>query len=124
MHSTSVRIDGSTHDELKRFYKYHFIGENPPDIELVPISRTVGSDQIVDEMLFKFTHTTEIDYMLPGIKPTGRKVAVPLVAIVRFEDVDLKPSGALNLYLQLRKRTLQDEPRRASLGNPVFERKR
>jgi carboxymethylenebutenolidase len=44
----------------------------------------VGADQIVDEMLFKFTHTTEIDWMLPGVAPTGRRVEVPLIAIVRF----------------------------------------
>jgi carboxymethylenebutenolidase len=77
---------GVGHDQLKRFYKYHFIGENPPDTELVPISRTVGADQVVDEMLFKFTHTSEIDWMLPGIEPTGKKVEIPLVAIVRFVD--------------------------------------
>lgn len=72
--------------ELRRFYRYHFIGENPPDTELVPISRTVGSDQLVDEMLFRFTHTHEVDWMLPGVPPTGRRVEVPLVAIVRFVD--------------------------------------
>ena len=63
---------GGGHDQLKRFYKYHFIGENPPDTQLARLSRTVGSDQIVDEMLFSFTHTSEIDWMLPGIAPTGR----------------------------------------------------
>jgi carboxymethylenebutenolidase len=77
---------GVGHDQLKRFYKYHFIGGNPPDTELQPVSRTVGADQIVDEMLFKFTHTREIDWMLPGVAPTGRRVEVPLIAIVRFED--------------------------------------
>jgi carboxymethylenebutenolidase len=70
--------------ELKRFYKYHFIGENPPDTALRPVSRTVGADQIVDEMIFSFTHTTEIDWLLPGVPPTGRKIEMPLVAIVRF----------------------------------------
>ena len=77
---------GVGHDELKRFYRYHFIGGNPPDTALEPISRTIGSDQIVDEMIFKFTHTTEVDWMLPGVKPTGKRVEVPLVAIVRFVD--------------------------------------
>jgi carboxymethylenebutenolidase len=77
---------GVGHDQLKRFYKYHFIGENPDDTQLIPISRTVGQDQIVDELLFTFTHTREIDWMLPGISPTGRRVEVPLVAIVRFQD--------------------------------------
>ncbi len=81
-----IMTGGVGHDQLKRFYKYHFIGENPPDTELVPISRTVGTDQVVDEMLFKCTHTSEIDWMLPGVKPTGKKVEVPLIAIVRFVD--------------------------------------
>ena len=76
---------GVGHDELKRFYKYHFIGNNPPDMALSPISRTVGADQVVDEMVLSFTHTTEIDWMLPGVAPTGRRVEAPLVAIVRFE---------------------------------------
>lgn len=77
---------GVGHDELKRFYKYHFIGSNPPDTALTPISRTVGTDQIVDEMLFSFTHTSAIDWMLPAIAPTGKRVEVALVAIVRFEN--------------------------------------
>ena len=68
---------GVGHDELKRFYKYHFIGGNPPDTELIPVSRTVGADQVVDELLFRFTHTSEIDWMLPGVAPTGRKVEIP-----------------------------------------------
>jgi carboxymethylenebutenolidase len=77
---------GVGHDELKRFYKYHFIGANPPDTSMTLISRTVGSDSLVDEVLFSFTHTSEIDWMLPGIAPTGRKVEIPLVAIVQFQD--------------------------------------
>jgi carboxymethylenebutenolidase len=77
---------GVGHDQLKRFYKYHFIGNNPPDTELVPLSRTVGANQIVDEMLFKFTHTSEVDWMLPDVAPTGRRVEIPLVAIVKFVD--------------------------------------
>lgn len=77
---------GVGHDELKRFYRYHFIGANPPDTSMVPVSRTVGTDSIVDEMVFRFTHTASVDWMLPGIAPTGRTVEVPLVAIVRFHD--------------------------------------
>ncbi len=77
---------GVGHDELKRFYRYHFIGANPPDTTLTPISRTVGENSVVDEMLFSFTHTSPIDWMLPGIAPTGRKVEVALVAIVQFRD--------------------------------------
>ena len=77
---------GVGHDELKRFYKYHFIGGNPPDTTLVPVSRTVGENQLVDEMIFSFTHTSAVDWMLPGVAPTGRRVEIPLVAIVNFKD--------------------------------------
>jgi carboxymethylenebutenolidase len=77
---------GVGHDELKRFYKYHFIGANPPDTTLTSVSRTVGADSVVDEMLFSFTHTHEVDWMLPGVAPTGRRVEVPLVAIAQFRD--------------------------------------
>jgi len=75
---------GVGHDQLKRFYKYHFIGANPDDTRLIPISRTVGANSLVDEMLFCFTHTCEIDWMLPGVEPTGKYVEIPLVAIVKF----------------------------------------
>jgi carboxymethylenebutenolidase len=69
---------------LSRFYRNHFVNSNPPDTALQPVSRTVGATQIVDEMLFSFTHTTEIPWMLPGVVPTGKRVEVPLVAIVKF----------------------------------------
>ena len=77
---------GVGHNELKRFYKYHFIGVNPPDFRLTPVSRTIGVDRLVDEFVVHFTHTTEIDWMLPGIAPTGREVSVPTVAVVQFQD--------------------------------------
>jgi carboxymethylenebutenolidase len=75
---------GVGHDHLKRFYKHHFIPTTPKDTKLVPISRTIGADRLVDEMLFCFTHDIEIDWMLPGIPPTGKYVEIPLVAIVNF----------------------------------------
>lgn len=72
-------------DALRDFYANHFVGVNPPDFELVPVSRTVGESSVVDEMIVRFTHTTVIDWMLPGIEPTGRSVEIPLVAIVQFD---------------------------------------
>jgi carboxymethylenebutenolidase len=75
---------GVGQEDLYRFYANHFIPKTPADTRLVPISRTVGVDRLVDEMLFCFTHDVEIDWMLPGIPPTGRYVEIPLVAIVRF----------------------------------------
>jgi carboxymethylenebutenolidase len=80
---------GVGYRDLHRFYKNHFIPKTPKDTALTPISRTVGSDRLVDEMLFSFTHDIEIDWMLPGVKPTGRRVEVPLVAIVCFRGPKL-----------------------------------
>ena len=40
----------------------------------------------MDELVFKFTHTIPMDWILPGIPPTGKRVEVPLVAIVRVRD--------------------------------------
>jgi carboxymethylenebutenolidase len=81
-----VLTGGSGQDELREFYSKHFIPQMPPDTEMTPVSRTIGEDQIVDEMVFKFTHTIPMDWILPGIPPTGKRVEVPLVAIVRVRD--------------------------------------
>ncbi len=75
---------GVGYEDLHRFYKNHFIPKTPADTRLIPISRTIGADRLVDEMLFCFTHDIEIDWMLPGVEPTGKYVEVPLVAIVCF----------------------------------------
>src|SRR6476660_4898800 len=81
-----VLTGGSGQDELREFYSRHFIPQMPPDTEMTPVSRTIGEDQIVDEMVFKFTHTIPMDWILPGIPPTGKRVEVPLVAIVRVRN--------------------------------------
>jgi len=71
---------------VRTFYSTAFIPMLPPDTETVLISRTVGNTQIVDELIFKFTHTIKMDWMLPGIEPTNKRVEIPLVAIVGFDD--------------------------------------
>jgi carboxymethylenebutenolidase len=81
-----VLTGGSGRDELRAFYSKRFIPQMPPDTEMTPVSRTIGEDQIVDEMVFKFTHTIRMDWMLPGIPPTGKRVEIPLVAIVRVRN--------------------------------------
>jgi len=79
-----VLTGGVGRDELREFYSKRFIPQMPPDTEMTPVSRTIGEDQLVDEMVFKFTHSVRMDWMLPGVAPTGKRVEVPLVAIVRF----------------------------------------
>ena len=81
-----VMTGGSGKIALRTFYGRDFIPCMPPDTTLTPISRTVGKDQLVDEMVFSFTHTQEMPWMLPGIPPTHCRVEIPLVAIVHFRD--------------------------------------
>jgi carboxymethylenebutenolidase len=81
-----VLTGGSGRDELREFYSKRFIPQMPPDTEMTPVSRTIGENQIVDELVFKFTHTIAMDWILPGIPPTGKRVEVPLVAIVRVRN--------------------------------------
>src|SRR5579862_6634091 len=81
-----VMTGGFGKSALRSFYSRDFIPNMPPDTTLTPISRTVGEDQLVDEMIFSFTHTQEMPWMLPGVTPTNRRVEIPLVAIVQFRD--------------------------------------
>ena len=81
-----VLTGGVGREELREFYSRRFIPQMPPDTEMTPISRTIGNDQLVDEMVFKFTHTIRMDWMLPGVAPTGKRVEIPLVVIVRFRE--------------------------------------
>ena len=93
-----VMTGGVGHEALRDFYSRRFIPQMPPDTEIVPISRTIGTDRLVDEMIFRFTHTVPMDWMLPGVAPTGRRVEIPLVVVIHFRD---------------------GVPARAELGRPV-----
>ena len=73
---------GIGYNDLYRFYKDYFIPSNPPSMKMRLVSRTVGTDRVVDEMHISFRHTQEIPWMLPGIAPTDRAVEVALVSVV------------------------------------------
>ena len=81
-----VLTGGVGHDQLREFYSKRFIPQMPPDTSMTPVSRTIGVDRVVDEMVFEFTHTIKMDWMLPGVQPTGKHVKIPLVVIVHFRD--------------------------------------
>ena len=81
-----VLTGGVGKKELREFYAHHFIPHMPPDTNITLVSRTVGEDRIVDEMVFTFTHTIAMDWMLPGVVPTGKRVEIPIVVIVNFRD--------------------------------------
>jgi carboxymethylenebutenolidase len=85
VHNVPTLTGGDGHAGVVDFYTHHFVGKMPADTRIERISRTVGRDQVVDELIIYFTHDCPIDYMLPGIPPTGRKVALPHVVVMKFK---------------------------------------
>lgn len=81
-----VMTGGRGRDEMLEFYGRHFIPKMPADTRLTPVCRTVGQGRVIDEMVFAFTHDIVMDWMLPGVPPTGRRVEVPLVVVVQMRD--------------------------------------
>ena len=86
VHHIPMMTGGKGYAGVYNFYKNHFIGKMPDDTKLVHISRTVGKDQVVDELILSFTHDREIDFILPGVPPAGRYVELPHVVIMNFRD--------------------------------------
>jgi carboxymethylenebutenolidase len=81
-------MGGEGAEGVRKFYSAFILTGNffPPDTEMTPVSRTIDEHQLVDEIIFKCTHTTEIGWMLPNIAPTGKRIEIPLVVIVGFAD--------------------------------------
>jgi carboxymethylenebutenolidase len=80
-----VALGGIGAEGVRRYYSEKFVGKMPADTQVVSISRTVGADQLVEELILTFTHDIEIPSMLPGIAPTGRYVELPHVVVMKFE---------------------------------------
>ena len=81
-----VVTGGVGREGVRRFYSDHLVGKFfPPDAELITVSRTMGGDQLVEELVVNFTHTEPVDWMLPGVQPTGKRVEMAGVVIVKFE---------------------------------------
>lgn len=77
---------GTGREEILAFYAHKFIPQMPADLQVTPLSRTVGTQTLVDEMLLTFTHSISMDWLLPGVKPTGRKVDMAMVVVAGFKD--------------------------------------
>jgi carboxymethylenebutenolidase len=72
--------------QVKHFYGTYFIPAQPDDTQIVHVSRTVGENRLVDEIIHKFTHTIEMPWLLPGVPPTGKHVELAVIVVVEFED--------------------------------------
>jgi carboxymethylenebutenolidase len=81
----ALMVGGKGRGEVREFYANHFLSQIPPDMETVTVSRTIGQGRVVDERIMRFTHSMRMDWILPGIAPTGKRVELPFVAIVQFE---------------------------------------
>jgi carboxymethylenebutenolidase len=86
VHCVPIMTGGFGGQGVRRFYSEHFINQIPKDAKVTPISRTVGKDQVVDELVVSFTHDTQWDYLLPAIPPTGKRVDLPHVVVMKFEN--------------------------------------
>ena len=88
INSIPTTVGGVGLEGVRRFYTNFILAGKffAPDTEMVPVSRTIDEHQLVDEIIFKFTHTIEIAWMLPNIPPTGKRVEIPLVVIVGFSQ--------------------------------------
>lgn len=86
LHNVPTMVGGNGQAGVRAFYRDHLVGKFfPPDVKMQNVSRTVGQDQVVDEVVISFTHTTVIEWMLPGVAPTGRPVEVAFAVIVGFQ---------------------------------------
>ena len=70
---------------LREFYADKFLPNIPPDFEITTLSQTFGDDRIVEEMAVRFTHTIDMDWLLPGVRPTGRKAELLVAAFIQFD---------------------------------------
>jgi carboxymethylenebutenolidase len=86
VHHVPTITGGNGTAGVREFYSHHFIGQWPDDTQIQSVSRTVGENQVVDELMMTFTHDRVIDIMLPGVAPTGRRLVVPVVVVVGFQD--------------------------------------
>ena len=86
VHHVPTLTGGRGYDGVYNFYKNHFVGKLPKDFKVTKITRIIGVDQVVDELVISFTHNTEIEYLLPGVAPTGKYVEIPYVVIMKFKN--------------------------------------
>jgi carboxymethylenebutenolidase len=81
-----IMTGGTGRAEVESFYRDHFVGHWPDDVEVKSISRTVGQNRVIDELIVSFTHDREMRVFLPGVAPTGRKVVLANVVVMGFDE--------------------------------------
>jgi carboxymethylenebutenolidase len=85
VHHVPVLTGGNGYNGVRDFYTKQLVGKMPANTKIKHISRTVGRDQVVDELILSFTHDRELKFMLPGIPATGKYVELPHVVVMKFD---------------------------------------
>ena len=75
---------GEGREGVRAFYR-GMMEQLPQDFQVTPVTDTIGSNRIVRELIVTFTHSVAMDWLLPGIAPTGKRVAMPLIIIFTFQ---------------------------------------
>ncbi len=70
---------------VRRFYAEEFFRGIAPDTQMTPIAQTIAESTLVDESVISFTHDVPMEWLLPGIAPTGRKLEFAMIAVISFE---------------------------------------
>jgi len=79
-----VNTGGRGKDALRAFYRDDFIPSWPEDLQLTPVNRVVGEGKLVDELHLTFTHSKPMQWLLPNVPPTHKKIAFDVVVVVQF----------------------------------------
>ncbi len=86
LHLIPVQAGGMGKDQVREFYSLLLRQQLPPDLDMTPVSRTVGNERIVEELILKFTHIISMDWLLPGVPPTGKRVEFLVAVVFGFQD--------------------------------------
>jgi carboxymethylenebutenolidase len=117
---------GAGKEGVREFYAHQFLPSIPPDLELLPVSEIFAEKHVVAEYVMRFTHTLQMNWMLPGVHPTGRKAELLLVTVIRFENNQIASehvywdAAALLFHLRL----INSAAVAAGVGSPAKLRRR
>jgi len=86
--------------DLSNFYSHNFIFDQGEDVSTENIGRVISADcrVIFDELIFSFTHDRVLDWILPNVSPTFRKVSVYLTVRVDLAPIIDPISGIVDKF--------------------------
>ena len=77
---------GRGRDGVLNFYASEFLAQLPSDLMPVAVSQTIAENTIVEEAVYEFTHDLVMDWMIPHVPATGKRIELVVVGIIKFEQ--------------------------------------